>query len=216
MSRIIIFLLLILTAVLPVIILWLWLKKKKYSLPFFWFLTSLSAGIVSIVAAALIQNFFPGAGPSYRLSFLFFNVFIRIALVEEGSRLLTLFPLIKAGSFKRDFGISAAMGLAAGLGFAAAENAFYGMSNISVTLLRFFTAAPLHGACGIRSAAAVFLFPKQPVKAIFYFFSAVVIHGTYNLIIQSPAIPSILVFPTAIAALFISLPMINDNLDDKA
>jgi hypothetical protein len=87
------------------------------------------------------------------------------------------------------------------------ENAFYGISesDFRITMLRALTAAPLHGACGIRVCAALLAIRKHPLKASFLFVSAVLIHGAYNLMIISPAFPSWLAIPIAFAALFSSI-----------
>ena len=203
MNGIWILLILILTATLPAIIGFIWFKSNKIPVSLPWYLISLVAGAVSLFFAALIQSFFPppvrsGLGP------VFFGIFVRIALVEEASRLVTLVPLLKIGSRLRndDIVFGSALGLAAGLGFAAIENAFYGTADINITLLRAFTAAPLHGACGIRTGTAVLSFREHPVKAIFLFISAVLIHGAYNLMIVSPALPSIPLIRAAIVILF--------------
>ena len=206
MKGIWILLLLILTAALPAIIVFFWFRYRKSPVTLPWFLAALIAGFVSLFIANRIQNLFPPSGKDAFGSILF-GVFIRIALVEEASRLVSLILLLLAGRRRgntdRTFG--AALGLAAGLGFAALENAVYGTADINITLLRAFTAAPLHGACGIRAGAAVFGFGKHPIKAFFIFISAVIIHGAYNLMIVSPAVPSILAVPVAYAALLISL-----------
>ena len=104
-----------------------------------------------------------------------------------------------------------ALGLAAGLGFAALENAFYGMADINITLLRSFTAALLHGACGIRAGTAVSVIGERPLRALSLFISTVIIHGTYNLIIISPPVPSVLAIPIALAAFFASLYLLKSN-----
>ena len=209
MKGIWILLLLILTSALPAIIVFFWLRARKSAVTLPWFLVSLAAGIVSLLIVALIQSFFflPGKDGTGELGFLFFEIFIRIALIEEASRLFTLIPLIKAGTFRRstDRTFGAAIGLAAGLGFAMIENASYGIADINIALIRAFTAAPLHGACGIRAGVSVFIFKQHPIKAFFIFISAVLIHGAYNLMIVSPALPSILAILIAFAALFASL-----------
>ena len=219
MSGIWILLLLILSAALPAIIVFFWFRARKSAVTLPWFLAALAAGILSLLIVALIQKFFIPLNKNgmNELGHIFFSIFIRIALVEEASRLITLIPLLKAGSLRktsqsvdyRSFGAS--LGLAAGLGFAMIENASYGIADINITLLRAFTAAPLHGACGIRAGAAVFIFAKHPVKSIFLFISAIFIHGAYNLMIVSPALPSILAVLIAFAALFASLPYIRDT-----
>ena len=206
-----ILLLLILTAALPVIIVFLWFRVRKPDITRLWFLASLAAGIVSLLAAALLQSLFsPPAGTFFWQ--LFFGVFVRIALIEEVSRLITLVPLLKIGNHadkNKTFGAS--LGLVAGLGFAMVENAAYGMADIHITLIRAFTAAPLHGACGIRTGEAVFILRQHPAKALFLFVSAVLIHGAYNLMIQSFSLPAVLAIPVAYAALFASMYLVKDN-----
>lgn len=212
MNGIWILLFLLLIAALPVLVVFLWFRAAKSPITMRWFLLALTAGVFSLVPAAFIQNLFPfqaGGG----LGHIFFGVFVRIALIEEASRLVTLVPLLKAGASRRsmDSSFAAGLGLAAGLGFAAIENAFYGTADFRITLLRAFTAAPLHGACAIRAGVAVLFFRQQPLKAFLLFASAVLIHGAYNLIIISPALPSLLALPIAFAALFATLPYLKDS-----
>jgi len=214
MRGILILLLLVLASAIPGIVVFIWFRARKYGVTLPWFLLSIIAGILSLLAAALIQRFFSPKQDG--LGDLFFGVFIRIALVEELSRLVTFIPLSAAANHTQKTGISfgAALGLVSGLGFAILENAFHGIADISITLLRAFTAAPLHGACGIRVGAAVFVFRKSPAMAFFYFASAALIHGAYNLIIIIPAIPSGLAILIALSALFASLPLLkNTDLD---
>lgn len=216
MSGIRIFLLLTVIAVLPLVIVFFWFKARKFHITLPWFLAAIVTGIISLFAAALIQNFFPepeNAG----LGTLLFGVFIRIAVIEEASRFLTFIPLLKTGNrlCGRNTAFGPALGLVAGLGFAALENASYGMADINITMLRVFTAAPLHGACGIRIGEAVSKMSRSTAKAIFLFISAVIIHGTYNLIIVSPAIPSILAVAAAFIAFFASIHLLNPSSPDS-
>jgi len=212
MSQIWILLLLIVIAALPVIIVFCWFRLRKSPLTLFWFLAALAAGIISLLVAALLQSFFPYLDRSgqERPFAVFFNVFFRIAFIEEASRIVILIPLL--GLIKRrqtiDISFCAALGLVVGLGFAMLESAFHGLADLNITLLRAFTAAPLHGACGIRAGVAVFLFTRYPVKAVFTFIFAVLIHGAYNMMIVSPALPSILAILVAFTALFSSLPFL--------
>jgi len=210
MNGIWILLLLILSALLPLIIVFFRFKAGKIQITLPWFLAAIVAGIVSLLAAALIQSLFPHPAKD-GLGQLLFGVFIRIAMAEEASRLLILFPLLRAGNRLKnsEMAFCAAIGLVAGLGFAAAENASYGMADINITLLRLFTAAPLHGACGLRAGAAVFLAGRNLSRSVFLFGSSVIIHGAYNLMILSPALPSLLSVAIALIALIISLPLLN-------
>ena len=204
-----ILLLLIFTAALPLILALCWFRFAKPPVTLPWFLTFLAAGIVSLFAAALLQSLVPQLGGG-GWNMLFLDRLVRIALIEELSRIMAMVPLFMAASRRqsRDVSFYTALGLTSGLGFAMLESALYGMADIQLTLLRAFTSAPLHGACGIRAAAAVFYFGKYPVKASFLFIFAVLIHGAYNIVIASPAIPSALAVLIAFTALFSSLPFL--------
>jgi RsiW-degrading membrane proteinase PrsW (M82 family) len=203
-------LLLILAAALPVLIVFLWLRAKKSVITPAWFLASLSAGMASLFTAAIIQRFFLPSGDGFWL--ILFGIFVRIAFVEEASRLLTLIPLFIAGRRRQfdDPAFGAALGLVSGLGFALIENALMGLSALDITLLRAITSAPLHAACGIRAGIAVFTFPRNKIKALLFFIPAVLIHGTYNLVIANPTFPSLIAVPLAFSFLFSALPFIKN------
>jgi len=209
MNGIFVLLLLIFASALPVIVVFFIFRARKSAVTLPWFLASLATGIISLFIVALIQRLFSSSGGvvTGSLGSIFFDIFIRIALVEELSRLITVFPLVIAGRrrLNMDRAYGAALGLTAGLGFAMIENASYGITDINIALLRAVTAAPLHGACGIRAGMAAFIFRQHPGKALFLFITATLIHGAYNLMIVSPALPSILAVPIAFAALFASL-----------
>jgi RsiW-degrading membrane proteinase PrsW (M82 family) len=218
MKGIWILIILILTAALPAIVAFFLLKSRKSAVNLPWFLASIAAGIVSFLTAAFVQNQLPiekqsGFWP------VFFSLFIRIAMVEEGSRILTIFPFLRIGknyhNCKSSFG--AALGLVAGLGFAVIESAYHGITDLGIAILRIFTAAPLHAACGIRAGAAVFTARKNPKKSLVLFISSVFIHGAYNSIIVNPALSSFLAIPLTIAALFTSLNYLktSDNENDS-
>ena len=204
-----ILLLILLSSALPAIIVFIWLKVSNSPVTLLWMLASLVAGILSFIGAALIQSFFTLAS-QYSFGTMLFDIFIRIAMLEEASRIITLVLLLIAASKLEDldWNIGATLGLIAGLGFALIESAYHGLSDINITMLRAFTAAPLHGACGIRTGAAVFTFGSNKGKSVFYFLSAVIIHGAYNMAIISPAIPSALAILIAITAFLASLTYI--------
>jgi len=202
---------LILIATLPAIIVFFWLKSRKSPITLPWFLLSFAAGIISFIVTAVIQTFFvqkndEGVWP------LLFNIFIRIALIEEASRIIAIIPFFNAAKNRRNnTAFGAAIGLIAGLGFAVIESAYYGIANLNIALLRIFTAVPLHAACGIRAGTAVFVAPQHPAKAFFLFIYSILIHGAYNLMIVSPAIPSFLAIPTALIAFFASIYYLSDS-----
>ena len=206
MNGIWILLLIILCSSLPAILVFFWLKSKKSAVTLPWFLVSLAAGIISFLLAALIHDlFFPEKKAA--LWPVLFTIFVRIALVEESSRVIVILPFLKVNKNPqhKESSFGAALGLVAGLGFAVIESAYHGITNLNITILRLFTAAPLHGACGIRAGTAVFKARQYPLRALLLFASTILIHGTYNLIIVSPAYPSVLAALISFAAFFSSL-----------
>jgi RsiW-degrading membrane proteinase PrsW (M82 family) len=201
-----ILLLLILISALPVLALILWLRFRRFPIRPHLFLLAFLGGALSLGTAAVLQNLFPQTGEA-TMGVLLFKIFIQIALMEELGR-LGVFSLLFY--FIRRFGkdteaytpaFGAIAGLIGGLGFAVIETAVYGVGNFNIALVRAVTAAPLHGACGIRIGMAIFHAKGAPALALVRFLYAAGIHGMYNFMIISPGIP--LVFPVLIA--FIAL-----------
>ena len=197
---------------LPVFAVFIWFMAAQFPLGPLWFLCALLAGIAALFFAALLQSFFPGQDGALPGA-LFFTTFIRIALTEEGGRLLALTLLFwlarRLGKFdlpQPSFG--AAAGLVSGLGFAVVETASYGATDLELALLRAFTAAPLHGACGARVGLTALGLKTEPVRGILRFLSAVALHGMYNLLIIRPGLPAVLSVLIAFSALASSIVII--------
>jgi RsiW-degrading membrane proteinase PrsW (M82 family) len=197
-------LVLILISSIPVFIVFIWFRTTKYQLSLIAFLFALLAGAAAFFPALILQELLTFSSITQGRGALFYNFFIRIALTEELSRLimLSIFFFI-SGRVKPNSSLSqpltfnifkrgAAIGLIAGLGFAILESARYAASDMSVNiaLLRLFTAA-LHGACGSRVGGAVVMFQKNPMQTLLRFFTAVAIHGVYDLMVKIPGLPSI-------------------------
>jgi RsiW-degrading membrane proteinase PrsW (M82 family) len=220
-----ILLLLFFISALPVILAIFWFRLSGFPMSLLRCLCALLAGAAALFPALFLQRLFviAGAGDYGGRWGPLLQVFVRIALTEEFSRLVTLFFFfLAAGDFKktdplrfeegRSGGFSgsrgigaaawgAAAGLLAGLGFSIIENAAYGAADFRVTLPRIFTAAPLHGACGARVGSALLMFKEQPRYAVFRFFSAALIHGIYNILITRPGISVLLGVLIALFAL---------------
>jgi RsiW-degrading membrane proteinase PrsW (M82 family) len=220
--------LLVLTAALPVLVCFVWLKIKGRGT--LWFVSLLLTGALTLAAAALLQSFFPSQTPFARRWGILFKLFIEIAGTEEGSRVLFLalffklsarFPALGA-SVPDSGGSSAAQGngsalsflsltsgLVAGLGFAFFETLSYAAADPRIALLRGFSAAPLHGACGIRAGfAAAFIVRGRDSAGTGggrYFISALIIHGMYNFFLISPGVPAFVPFTLAFVSLVIPL-----------
>lgn len=206
-------LILLLSAALPLFLAVFWMFRRRRSFFPLPFLSALLAGMLSIIPALLLQQLFVNYSGN-TLLYLFFRVFIGIALTEEASRLLVLGGLKRIALKKESSGAVSSLffgpfsGLTAGLGLAMLETASYALHDPGIALLRAFSAAPLHGACGIRVGLAVSVWKDDPGRAVLLFLSAVALHGMYNLLILVPVFSSYL--PVALA--FIALASVLGSL----
>ncbi|MDR1029886.1 MAG: PrsW family intramembrane metalloprotease [Treponema sp.] len=220
--------LLLLIAALPVLLIHLWFRSCTFPMPFYWFLLSLLAGACSLLIAALLQWLFSCTGaprtfsPSDGMGAFLFTIFLRIALTEETGRVLALGllfrigparqglpqPSLETGSRVSPESFGAATGLVAGLGFAFIESASYGATDIMIALLRAFTAAPLHGACGARIGMGIRTYRQTPYRALRHFLSALILHGMYNLMVIGPGIPPIIPILIAFSSILPALYLI--------
>jgi RsiW-degrading membrane proteinase PrsW (M82 family) len=119
---------------------------------------------------------------------------------------------VKAPESYMDVIYGSGIGLVAGLGFAILESAAYGAAAAGIVLIRLFTAAPLHAACGARVGAAAIMSRSHPAQAILRFFSAIAIHGLYNFMISIPGIPSLAAILIALSALASSILTIHSGI----
>ena len=199
----VLFILLIVSSI-PAIAVFLWFHLARYPFSPLRFSIFLLAGAASFFPALFLQKLLTAKNDIFLIAGkwdIVAKIFINIALTEELSRLLVLvllFALIRRvrppapegqnpqGTDVSPFTMACAAGLVAGLGFAILESAVYGASNPTNALLRAFTAAPLHGACGFRVGAAIGMFRENPAQAVFRFLTAVIIHGIYNFMLLIP------------------------------
>jgi len=216
MSGLWVLVLLIFVSSIPLIAVFIWFRFARYPFSIYRFLFALLAGAAAVFPALILQNFFFAPIPATGKWSLFFQIFISIALTEELSRFLMLFILFwissrYAATGELQIQHGAASGLIAGFGFAVIEGAIYGASDTGVLLLRVFTAAPLHGACGYRVGTAAVLFRSNPYQANFRFLTATAIHGIYNFMIVMPGLPSFTAILIALSALASSILSIRNG-----
>ncbi|MDR2053019.1 MAG: PrsW family intramembrane metalloprotease [Treponema sp.] len=196
-------LLLISISTLPVIGVFIWFRLVRYPVDLFLFFCGLLGGALALLVAGFFQSLFPPLN-NLDLQSLLFRLIVQIALTEEAGRLMILLILrlvldrfVKAPALPAE-NLGSALGLLTGLGFAVIETATYGAADLRIALLRAFTAAPLHGACGSRVGVAVFSFREAPFRGVFRFIAAAVIHGVYNFMVINPEMP--IVFPILLVA----------------
>ncbi|MCL2410350.1 MAG: PrsW family glutamic-type intramembrane protease [Treponema sp.] len=206
--------LLILLSSLPALVVFLWFKLAKYQFTTAWFLFALLTGAAAFVPALFLQNVLDFSFFHNRAG-VFYEHFVRIAFSEELSRLLMLLVFFRINAFFSHSRNSAgeqlssvnvvkkatAAGLVAGLGFALLENATLAASDINVLPLRIVLATAIHGACGARMGAAAAMLHSNKGKAILRIFSAIAIHGVYNLLVDIPGFSQIAAILIAVSAL---------------
>jgi RsiW-degrading membrane proteinase PrsW (M82 family) len=112
--------------------------------------------------------------------------------------------------------MASAAGLITGLGFAIIESAVFGASNPGNALLRAFTAAPLHGACGARVGSSIVMFRKYPMQAFFRFIFAVATHGIYDFMLIIPGrLSPVIALLIALSAFASSVLAIHSRIADE-
>ncbi|GHU16339.1 hypothetical protein FACS1894163_05520 [Spirochaetia bacterium] len=231
--------LLILIAALPVFLVYLWFRIARFPMPLPWFLFFLLSGAAALFIALFLQNIFPDIlTADSGLPAAIVHIFCKIALTEELGRLLMLLLFFKIlnlmgkgippsdpapraaadiagtpGIFSSEAAVwGSVAGLLTGLGFALIEGAAYGAADLGIALLRAFTAAPLHGACGARVGAAAAVCRDHPLPALLRFLAAAAIHGMYNFMILLPGIPTVLAIFIALSSLGSSVLFIHKAL----
>jgi len=223
MSGILALLVIILISSIPVIAVFIWFRIAKYQFTPVRFLFALLTGAAAFFPALILQEIFTFPFSTTGRWALFLQVFVRVAFTEEISRLIMLFLFFLISSrikshentFKplsfNTVRNGTATGLVVGLGFALLESAVYGASNSGVLMLRAFTAAPLHGACGSRIGAAAVMFRTSPAQALLRIGAATAIHGIYNFMVTIPGIPSLAAVLIAFSALFSAIISIHSG-----
>jgi hypothetical protein len=194
MSTMLIVVLMILIAGLPVSAGW-WYYRVKHAAPGRLLPAALLAGLAAVLLAAAAQlaiapltpqpDLTSGAKPA-----ILYKIFVEIATTEELARFLALLvfsPLFKKSMERSGQNKSALMrtfGMLAGFSFAAIETVFFTITSPGSELIRAISAAPLHGACGIRAATAALHLKETPALSAFSLVFAIALHGVYNFLSQ--------------------------------
>jgi RsiW-degrading membrane proteinase PrsW (M82 family) len=179
------------------IMLFIYFRDKYEKEPFRLLRGCFLFGVLSLVPAALIE-FAEGAmgfNEEGNMLQIFLYAMIGVGLVEELSKyfFLQVYAYPKA-AFNEPFdGIVYSVMIA--MGFATGENILYAATNgLETTLMRMFTAVPLHATCGIIMGFYVGLakFRPGPLKYILMgLFLAVLIHGAYDFFLFQQDYPAL-------------------------
>ena len=167
----------------PLLIAYYIYQKDKYEKePKSLIIKSFLFGCVGVIPSLFLEIFAKGMFTS-----LFLYVFFGIALVEEGVKYFFLKKyLFKKADFNEPMdGIVYAVMIS--LGFATVENIAYVFNNpgqeISIALMRMFTAIPLHAVCGVILGYFVGLAKFSENKNMLLYkglFLATLVHALYN------------------------------------
>lgn len=170
------------------ICLFIFYKDKYNKEPLWMLLLAFFLGVLSIIPAAIIENYYSqdisiiqGEGA---LSVAFFT-FCIVAASEEGSKFLMLRLFVYPRKHFDDPFDGIIYSVMVGMGFATIENIFYvtqhGYAN---GVLRMFLAVPAHGTFAVLMGYFVGLAKFRPSGRPFYFILAlllpIVFHGAYD------------------------------------
>jgi hypothetical protein len=194
MSAVFVVVLMILIAGLPVVA-GSWYFRAKHAVSMRVFLAAMSAGIVTVLLAIGAQLLIARLSPEPTLQsgtkwVILYKIFIEIASTEELARvlMLALFTRLLTKPIEEDphnrTALLRTFGMIAGFSFAAVETIFFTMTNLDSGLVRAISAAPLHGACGIRAGNAVLYGKRSIGLSLLSLFFAIALHGIYNFLAQ--------------------------------
>ena len=176
-------------------------------------------GILSILPAVVMEAVLSAGSfliPPLWLNF--FRAFLVAGLCEEAVKMWVVrgYSARRAGFDEMTDGIVYAV--TAGLGFAFYENMMYGMGSsamVGVLLLRGLTSVPLHalssGFMGHYIGRSYFGDKEYFGRGLLI---AVLIHGFYNFIVFSPALPDILIVPLLFLLYPVLFRLMNKSIDE--
>lgn len=187
----------LLAALLPAVLLWLYVwKKDTQKEPTYLLLKAAAWGIaisvpVSIVEGGLEYLLFGEDGKPTNLVGTTALAFVVAAFTEESFKLLALWLVLRKNPYFDEHFDGIVYAVCVGLGFAAFENVMYVFGNedwLSTAVLRAFLAVPGHYAFAILMGYyySVYHFvDHSPKVAVCVLLMPILAHGTYDAIAMS-------------------------------
>ena len=189
--------LLFVLAVLPAVLLWLYIwKKDTQKEPTSWLLKAVLWGVGICIPVAFLEVgiesvLFDGAKPSSLFDTTVMAFFVA-ALPEEAFKLLVLWLLLRKNPYFDEHFDGIVYAVCVGLGFAAIENLFYLLKEqenwMAVAASRSLLAVPGHYAFAVLMGYyySVYHFvDRSPKVAVSIFLVPFVAHGVYDAIAMS-------------------------------
>lgn len=132
---------------------------------------------------------------------LLFRAFIVAALVEECAKYAVVRLFVERNPEFDEVADGLVYAMAASLGFALLENAFYITGSTFTLIMRGITAVPLHatagGIMGYYIGRGHFSDSRESIKGLF---GAVVLHGVYDALVFAGLYWSLAIIPLVIAS----------------
>lgn len=184
-------------ALLPAILLWLYIwKQDPQSEPTSWLVKAVLCGIGICIPVAILEMgieavLFGVEGQPANLLETTANAFVVAALPEESFKLLALWLVLRKNPYFDEHYDGIVYAVCVGLGFAAIENIFYVFSEgdwMSVAITRALLAVPGHYAFAVLMGYyySVYHFvARSPKIAVYILLVPVMAHGVYDALAMS-------------------------------
>ena len=191
----------LLAALLPPALLWLYIwKKDPQKEPTRWLVKATLWGVAICVPVAIVELAIQGilfGGGDIEFTNLFqstANAFLVAAIPEEGAKLLALWLVLRKNPFFDEHFDGIVYAVCVGLGFAAIENVGYVFSEedwVGVAVARSLLAVPGHYAFAVLMGYyyAMYHFVERSTKnAVLMFFVPMMAHGIYDTFAMSASV----------------------------
>lgn len=184
----------IIAALLPAILLWVYIwKKDKQKEPTSWLLKAVLRGVVIILPVLIVEFgmqtlLFGEEGKPSNLIGSTADAFLVAAIPEEGFKLLALWIILRENPYFDEHFDGIVYAVSVGLGFAAVENIFYVFSEedwVSTAFFRALLAVPGHYAFAIFMGyyySIHHFVDHSPKVAVCILLVPVLAHGIYDAI----------------------------------
>lgn len=185
------------SALLPAILLWLYIwKKDSQPEPVSWLIKAVLGGALVIIPVIIVEQvlstmLFGAEGEPTNLFETTAQAFLVAALPEETFKLLVLWLLLRRNPYFDEHFDGIVYAVCVGLGFAAVENVFYIINEeawVTIAISRALLAVPGHYAFAVLMGYYYSLYhflDDSPKVAVCILLVPVLAHGVYDALVMS-------------------------------
>ena len=185
------------SALLPAILLWLYIwKKDSQPEPVSWLIKAVLGGALVIIPVIFVEQvvstmLFGAGGEPTNLFETTAQAFLVAALPEETFKLLVLWLLLRRNPYFDEHFDGIVYAVCVGLGFAAVENVFYIINEeawVTIAISRALLAVPGHYAFAVLMGYYYSLYhflDDSPKVAVCILLVPVLAHGVYDALVMS-------------------------------